>query len=242
MKKEWEKAIADCSEAIRLEPRVALAYANRGMAWQKKGQYDKALGDLNEAVRLNPRNALGYNNLAWLRATCLDAKYRNGQQAVESATHACELTRWREAYELGTLAAAYAEAATLTPPSSGRPRPMRSTRARRQDEGRGPAEALSGEDALSRDEALNGANAGGPLHATNDRRCASGRPDRRHARLEHQTLGMHMVHTSPTRQRGSAGRSEADRPDARAGDGLGPSLAQSGWNRGRCTGRMQSLR
>ena len=56
-----------------------------------------------------PRIAKAYNSRAWLWATCPDEKYRDGKRAVESATLACELTDWKEAYYLDTLAAAYAE-------------------------------------------------------------------------------------------------------------------------------------
>ena len=35
---------------------------------------------------------------------------RDGKEAVDSATKACELTEWEKASYLGTLAAAYAEA------------------------------------------------------------------------------------------------------------------------------------
>ena len=47
--------------------------------------------------------------MGWLRATFPDAKYRDGKQAVEYATKACELADWKNAEWLGTLAAAYAE-------------------------------------------------------------------------------------------------------------------------------------
>ena len=42
-------------------------------------------------------------------ATCPEAKYRDGGKAVESATRACELTKWKSSEFLNTLAAAYAE-------------------------------------------------------------------------------------------------------------------------------------
>ncbi len=38
----------------------ALAYANRGIAYGKKGQYDQAISDLNKALEINPRLALAY--------------------------------------------------------------------------------------------------------------------------------------------------------------------------------------
>ena len=38
------------------------------------------------------------------------AKVRDGKKAVENAAKACELTSWKGAYYLATLAGAYAEA------------------------------------------------------------------------------------------------------------------------------------
>jgi tetratricopeptide (TPR) repeat protein len=45
-----------------------------------------------------------------MEATCPDAKYRDGKKAVDDGKRACELTAWRDAHALDTLAAAYAEA------------------------------------------------------------------------------------------------------------------------------------
>jgi tetratricopeptide (TPR) repeat protein len=109
-KGESDKAIADCSEAIRLDPKLAVAYNNRGVAWRAKKEYDRAIADYNEAIRLDPKLVITYNGRAWLWATCPDAKYRDGKRAVESATRACELSGWKDADRLDTLAAAYAEA------------------------------------------------------------------------------------------------------------------------------------
>ncbi len=51
-----------------------------------------------------------HNGRAWICATCSDPKYRDGKKAVESATRACELTSWKNASFIDTLAAACAEA------------------------------------------------------------------------------------------------------------------------------------
>jgi tetratricopeptide (TPR) repeat protein len=109
-KGEYDCALADCSAALRLDPGQADAYNHRGVAWIAKGEYERALADYTEALRLDPWQADAYNNCAWLWATCPVAKHRDGKQAVASATYACELSGWKEADHLGTLAAASAEA------------------------------------------------------------------------------------------------------------------------------------
>jgi tetratricopeptide (TPR) repeat protein len=110
VKKEYDKAIADFSEAIRINPKDSVAYVVRGCDLSEKKEYDKAIADFSEAIRIDPQDSVAYNNRAWLWATCPDAKYRDGKKAVDSATKACEITEWKEANLLDTLAAAYAEA------------------------------------------------------------------------------------------------------------------------------------
>ena len=51
---EYDKAIADFNEAIRLDSRLASAYAGRGDAWSANYEYDKAVVDYTEAIRLDP--------------------------------------------------------------------------------------------------------------------------------------------------------------------------------------------
>jgi hypothetical protein len=50
------------------------------------------------------------NNLAWLLASCPDAVFRDGPEAVRLASRACELTGYTQPMVIGTLAAAQAEA------------------------------------------------------------------------------------------------------------------------------------
>jgi tetratricopeptide (TPR) repeat protein len=108
-KGQFDNMIRDCTEAIRIDPKFAAAYHNRGRAWRGKKEYDKTIADFTQATRVDPLYGGAYNSLAWLRATFPDAKYRNGEQAVEYATKACELAGWKNGEWLSTLAAAYAE-------------------------------------------------------------------------------------------------------------------------------------
>jgi tetratricopeptide (TPR) repeat protein len=45
-------AIADFSQAIRVNPQYGLAYRNRGNAKRKKGDLDGAIADYNQAIKL----------------------------------------------------------------------------------------------------------------------------------------------------------------------------------------------
>jgi tetratricopeptide (TPR) repeat protein len=60
-KGEYDQAIADSNRAIELNPRLVMAYNNRGLAYLNKGEHEQAISDCNEALRVNPRNAMAYN-------------------------------------------------------------------------------------------------------------------------------------------------------------------------------------
>src|SRR5262249_39390449 len=67
------------------------------------------IDDYREAIRLQPKLVSAHNNLAWLLATCPVDALRNGQEAVEHATFACNATGWSTPNNMGTFAAACAE-------------------------------------------------------------------------------------------------------------------------------------
>ena len=47
-----DQTIPELDEAIRLNPKDAAGYINRGYAYYEKGEYDKAIEDFDSAVRI----------------------------------------------------------------------------------------------------------------------------------------------------------------------------------------------
>jgi tetratricopeptide (TPR) repeat protein len=109
LRKDYDRALRDFDVALRLDPKFALAYDYRGLCYRHTKQYDRAIADGREALRHDAKLAAAYSHLAWVYATCPEAPYRDGKKAVELATKGCELTKWKDANIIDTLAAAYAE-------------------------------------------------------------------------------------------------------------------------------------
>jgi tetratricopeptide (TPR) repeat protein len=72
-KHNYDRAIADFNEAIRLDPGSAISYSNRGQAYYAKQDYDRAIADYNEAIRLDPKAATASMMTASLRASATRA-------------------------------------------------------------------------------------------------------------------------------------------------------------------------
>ena len=60
-------AIADYTEAITLDPRLASAYANRALARHNQGEAELAIADCNRAIELDSRRAETYNTRGMAR-------------------------------------------------------------------------------------------------------------------------------------------------------------------------------
>jgi len=52
-KGDYDRAIENYDESIKLNPDYARAFNNRGVVYLKKGEYDQAIKDFDEAIRLN---------------------------------------------------------------------------------------------------------------------------------------------------------------------------------------------
>jgi lipoprotein NlpI len=59
-KHDYDRAIADYNETLRLDPEYAGVFIFRGDAYRAKQNYDRAMADYNEGIRLDPKYAYGF--------------------------------------------------------------------------------------------------------------------------------------------------------------------------------------
>jgi tetratricopeptide (TPR) repeat protein len=59
-----DKAIDYYNKAIKIDPKLAKAYNNRGIAYIRKKEYYLAIADFNKAIKLDPNDGKPYNNRA----------------------------------------------------------------------------------------------------------------------------------------------------------------------------------
>ena len=81
---EYDKAIADYDQALRLDPNNAAIYRNRGIAWKRKGDFDKAIADFNQALRIDVNYIAVYINRgnAWENKGDFDKAIADFNQAL----------------------------------------------------------------------------------------------------------------------------------------------------------------
>src|SRR5215470_16350550 len=62
LQSNFDRAIVEFNEALRIDPNFAFTYNGRAAAWHEKGELDRAIADYNEVIRLDPSLAAPYNN------------------------------------------------------------------------------------------------------------------------------------------------------------------------------------
>jgi tetratricopeptide (TPR) repeat protein len=62
LQRDFDGAIKEFTEAIKLDPKNAEAYNVRGVTYYYKKDYDRAIADYTEAIKLDPKFALAYYN------------------------------------------------------------------------------------------------------------------------------------------------------------------------------------
>jgi rhomboid protease GluP len=129
--REFEAAMKLSSGSPRAELGLALAYRQQGDLAKSQKLMEKVFGEnpstaegqevladllaeqklyalavdhYQAALKLKPDMAEAHNNLAWLYATSDDPKFRKPQEALEHARRAVQLSGWKEATFIDTLA------------------------------------------------------------------------------------------------------------------------------------------
>jgi hypothetical protein len=81
---EYDRAIADYTQAIHMQPDFAEAYNNRGYAYYWQGQYLNAIADYDRAIALRPTYPYAYNNrgAAYMASGDSERAIRDFDQAI----------------------------------------------------------------------------------------------------------------------------------------------------------------
>jgi tetratricopeptide (TPR) repeat protein len=61
---DFDQAIADFTDAIKRDAKMAPSYRDRGLAYMETKQTDKAIADFSEYIKLRPEDANGYEERA----------------------------------------------------------------------------------------------------------------------------------------------------------------------------------
>jgi len=85
-KKDYDKAIQEFTEAIRLDPKQVNGFIYRGIAYSNKQNLDKAIDDFTEAIRLDAQMA----NAFYWRGTSYSKK-KQFDKAIDDFTEAIRL-------------------------------------------------------------------------------------------------------------------------------------------------------
>jgi tetratricopeptide (TPR) repeat protein len=106
--RDFEAALLDLTHAIEIEPDKFEYLHSRAVIHGNLGDWDNAIRDNQSSLRIKPNHA-ALAGLASILATCPDAGWRDGKDALEFATEACRITSSKEPLSLLALAESYAE-------------------------------------------------------------------------------------------------------------------------------------
>ena len=106
----YQDAIEAYKQAIRIKPDLTEAYNNLGIVMKAQGNYDEAIENFARVVQLQPDAVEPRNDLALLIVKHPELKDHNIEEAIGLARRTCELTNYRNAAFLDTMALAYSSA------------------------------------------------------------------------------------------------------------------------------------
>jgi superkiller protein 3 len=106
----FDKAIDYFKEALKINPNDVEAYIDLGIILASADRFGEAADCFRRVLKLEPDNEVALDNLARILAKHPQSEKRDAAEAVGFARQAAELTQYRNAAVLDTLAAAYAAA------------------------------------------------------------------------------------------------------------------------------------
>ena len=106
MKGDLAKAQQVLESALGKNPTTAEGQRILADLYAEQKLFAEAVRHYQEALHIEPQNAEAHNNLAWLYATSDEPQYHDPTSALAHARQAVELTQWKEAEYIDTLAEA----------------------------------------------------------------------------------------------------------------------------------------
>lgn len=105
-----DEAIEHYRRAVEADSNYINARYNLGLALSSRGEYEEAMSQYRRVLEAEPDNAAALNSMAWILCTHPDVGRRDALRAISLARRAAELTEYKKAEVLDTLATSYAEA------------------------------------------------------------------------------------------------------------------------------------
>jgi len=105
-----EQAKKGYYKSLEIEPGFIEARYDLAYVLEQQGKIKEALENYRQTLGLQPDNIQILTHIAWILATNENDVIRNGEQAIQLAEKANQLSNNNQAIVLDTLAAAYAEA------------------------------------------------------------------------------------------------------------------------------------
>ncbi|MCA9037166.1 MAG: hypothetical protein KDA91_18645 [Planctomycetaceae bacterium] len=107
-KGDFQKTVKLATTALESNPQLSVLLWYRGLSHQKLGEYDAAVQDYQAYLGSAKDKARILNAIAWIHAARPEIPKRQPKTAIELASQACELTGYKDGFNMDTLATAYA--------------------------------------------------------------------------------------------------------------------------------------
>jgi tetratricopeptide (TPR) repeat protein len=121
-KNDFNRAIADFDESLRLDPKNLVALSNRGAAWLLRGEPAKAVADLDAVISLNPKNPAPFSarGALWRQLREFEKSIADLDEAIrldpkQSQAYNNRALTWKDAGDYDRAIADLNEAIRLNP-------------------------------------------------------------------------------------------------------------------------------